>query len=90
MNTKKLKSLLVLVLIFLLIGFPFTVVHLIAAPDEVHITSLQRIVAAIADFFGPWGIAIVRLVDFPNAGFRSFSWISAVVLTLIGALLSLV
>jgi hypothetical protein len=41
----------------------------------------------VANFFGPWGVAIVRLVDFPNAGMRSFSWVLAVGLTLLGALL---
>jgi hypothetical protein len=33
------------------------------------------------------GGAIVRLVDFPNAGLRSFSWVLAIGLTLIGGLL---
>jgi hypothetical protein len=41
----------------------------------------------VANYFGPWGVAIVRLVDFPNAGMRSFRWDYAIGLTVIGALL---
>ncbi|HEY5912592.1 MAG TPA: hypothetical protein VJA21_18480 [Verrucomicrobiae bacterium] len=73
--------------IFLGIGTPFVVVHLMAAPDDAPISPLQHLVAALANFFGPWGVAIVRLVDFPNAGLRSFSWHLAVGLTSLGALL---
>ena len=69
---------------------PFTVIHLIARPDDAPITPLQHIMAAFANFFGPWGVAIVRVVDFPNAGLRSFSWALAVALTVIGGLLILV
>lgn len=71
----------------LAIGLPFTILHLIARPDDAPITPLQHATAAVANFFGPWGVAIVRLVDFPNAGLRSFSWALALGLTLIGALL---
>jgi hypothetical protein len=39
------------------------------------------------EHFGPWGVAIVRLVDFPNAGLRSFSWTLAAGLTLLGTAL---
>jgi hypothetical protein len=70
-----------------IISLPFTVIHLIAKPDDAPITLGQHIMAAAANFFGPWGVAIVRLVDFPNAGLRSFSWALAVGLTLAGALL---
>jgi hypothetical protein len=55
-----------------------------AAPDDAPITPLQHVVAALANYFGPWGVAIVRLVDFPNAGLRSFSWALAIGLTLLG------
>jgi hypothetical protein len=74
----------------LVISLPFTVIHLIAKPDDAPITPLQHIMAAFANFFGPWGVAIVRVVDFPNAGLRSFSWALAVALTVIGGLLILV
>ena len=67
------------------INVPFIVLHLIANPDDAPITAPQHVTAAVANFFGPWGVAIVRLVDFPNAGLRSFSWVLAVGLTLIGA-----
>ena len=73
----------------LVINLPFTIIHLIARPDDAPITPLQHIVAAFANFFGPWGVAIVRVVDFPNAGLRSFSWALAVALTVIGGLLIL-
>ena len=71
----------------LVIGAPFTILHLIARPDDAPITPLQHVTAAVANFFGPWGGAIVRLVDFPNAGLRSFSWVWAIGLTVIGGLL---
>jgi hypothetical protein len=71
----------------LVVALPFTIIHLIARPDDAPITPLQHVAAAVANFFGPWGVAIVRLVDFPNAGMRSFSWVLAVGLTLFGALL---
>jgi hypothetical protein len=73
----------------LVISLPFTIIHLIARPDDAPITPLQHITAAFANFFGPWGVAIVRVVDFPNAGLRSFSWALAVALTVIGGLLAL-
>ena len=60
-----------------------------ARPDDAPITPLQHITAAFANFFGPWGVAIVRVVDFPNAGLRSFSWALAVGLTVLGGLLIL-
>ncbi len=73
--------------ILLAVSAPFVIVHLVAAPNDAGITLLQRLVAASANFFGPWGVAIVRWVDFPNAGLRSFSWVLAVGLSLIGTLL---
>jgi len=73
----------------LVISLPFTIIHLIARPDDAPITPLQHVTAAFANFFGPWGVAIVRVVDFPNAGLQSFSWSLAGVLTVIGGLLIL-
>ncbi|MCU0981519.1 MAG: hypothetical protein MUF25_20405 [Pirellulaceae bacterium] len=70
----------------LVISLPFTAIHLLAKPDDAPITPLQHVAAAIANFFGPWGVALVRLVDFPNAGMRSFSWAWAIGLTMIGGL----
>jgi hypothetical protein len=69
------------------ISLPFVIIHLIAAPDDAPITPLQHLVAAVANYFGPWGVTIVRLVNFPNAGLRSFNWALAVGLTLLGAAL---
>ena len=74
-------------IIALAVSLPFVVLHLMAAPDDAPITPLQHFVAALANYFGPWGVAIVRLVDFPNAGLRSFSWTLAAGLTLLGAVL---
>lgn len=70
-----------------MVSLPFTVIHLGARSDDAPISPLQHVVAAAANFFGPWGVAIVRLVDFPNAGMRAFSWMLAIRLTLLGALL---
>lgn len=69
------------------ISLPFVLLHLAARPDDAPISPLQHLVAALANFFGPWGSAIVRMVDFPNAGWRAFSWGLAVILTLSGAIL---
>ena len=69
------------------ISLPFTIVHLIARPDDAPITTLQHFTAAAANFLGPWGVTIVRLVDFPNAGLRAFSWTLAFGLTLVGGVL---
>jgi hypothetical protein len=85
MSTK--KVLIVFGVIALVISLPFVVIHLLAAPDDAPITPLQHGVAAMANYFGPWGVLLVRLVDFPNAGLRSFSWMGAVGLTLLGAAL---
>ncbi|HUW61937.1 MAG TPA: hypothetical protein VMZ06_13130 [Candidatus Bathyarchaeia archaeon] len=85
MTTKRLLACYICTLI--VAGIPFTVIHLIARPDDAPISPLQHVVAAVANFFGPWGVAIVRLVDFPNAGMRAFSWTLAIGLTLLGALL---
>jgi len=85
MSTKKVLA--VFAGIGLIVSVPFVIVHLVAAPDDAPITPLQHVVAALANFFGPWGAAIVRLVDFPNAGLRSFSWTLAAGLTIAGALL---
>ena len=81
------KVLVIFSLIALAISLPFVVIHMAAAPDDAPISALQHVVAALANYFGPWGVAIVRLVDFPNAGLRSFSWALAAGLTLLGAVL---
>ena len=81
------KALKLYAIALLVVSLPFTVIHLVARPDDAPITPAQYIAAAVANFFGPWGVAIVRLVDFPNAGMRMFSWTWAIGLTLLGALL---
>jgi hypothetical protein len=70
-------------LIGVLLGLPFALLHLVANPDDAPITPLQHLVAALANFFGPWGVALVRIVDFPNAGWREFSCPLAIGLTLL-------
>ena len=76
-------------LIFIAISLPFTLLHLLAKPDA-SLTVAQHVAAAVANFFGPWGVLLVRLVDFPNAGIRSFSLTLAVLLTLAGTLITAV
>lgn len=73
--------------IMLLVSLPFTLLHLRAHTDDAYITWPQRIVASAANLCGPWGVAIVRLVDFPNAGMREFSWLWGIGLTLLVAVL---
>jgi hypothetical protein len=73
----------------LALSLPFTIIHLIARPDDAPITPLQHLVAAIANYFGPWGVVLVRVVDFPNAGLRAFDWGLALGLTLVGGVLIL-
>ena len=73
--------------ILLVIALPFVIIHMAAKPDDAPISLLQHLVAAFANFFGPWGVVIVRVVDFPNAGLRSFSWALAGGLSLFGAML---
>ena len=85
MSTRKVLS--VFALIALVVSLPFVAIHLTAAPDDAPITPLQHVTAALANYFGPWGVAIVRLVDFPNAGLRSFSWTLAAGLSLLGTAL---
>ncbi len=68
------KVLIVFGIIALAVSLPCVLIHLMAAPDDAPITPLQHSVAVLANYFGPWGVTIVRLVDFPNAGLRSFSW----------------
>lgn len=85
MTTRKVFA--VFGIIVLVVSLPFVIIHLLAAPDDAPITPLQHVVAAVANYLGPWGVAIVRLVDFPNAGLRLFSWALAAGLTLVGAAL---
>jgi hypothetical protein len=82
MSTRKVLT--VFGVIALVVSLPYVAIHLMAAPNDARITPLQRVLAALANYFGPWGVAIVRLVDFPNAGLRSFSWALAAGLTLLG------
>ena len=85
MSTRKILAL--FGVIALVLSLPFLAIHLTATPDDAPITPLQHVVAALANYFGPWGVAIVRVVDFPNAGLRSFSWGLAGGLTLLCAAL---
>lgn len=85
MSTRKVLAL--FGIIALAVSLPFVALHLVAAPDDAPITPLQHVTAALANYFGPWGVAIVRLVNFPNAALRSFSWTLAAGLTLLGAAL---
>jgi hypothetical protein len=79
------KMLWIYVAILVTVSLPVTAVHMLARPDDAPISPMQHLVAALANFFGPWGVLIVRVVDFPNAGLRSFSLTLAVALTLVGA-----
>jgi hypothetical protein len=81
------KRLVLFGVILMIISVPFTAIHLLANPDDAPITPIQHMVAALANFLGPWGVAVVCCVDFPNAGMRSFSWTLAIVLTLCAGLL---
>ena len=85
MNTRKL--LVVCAVTFLVVSLPFILIHLLANPDDAPITPLQHVVAAFANFLGPWGVAIVRVVDFPNAGMREFNWFLSAGLTIVGMVL---
>lgn len=69
------------------ISLPFTLLHLVARPDDAPISGVQHAAAALSNYFGPWGVALVRLVDFPNAGMRSFRWTLALGLTALGVAL---
>jgi hypothetical protein len=73
------------VTVVMTVSLPFAAVHMLARPDDAPISPMQHVVAALANFFGPWGVVIVRIANFPNAGLRSFSLTLAVALTLFGA-----
>ncbi len=47
------------------------------------VTWLQGIVAIFANMAGPWAGHVVALVDFPNAGLRSFNILAAIGLTIV-------
>jgi hypothetical protein len=79
------KTLWMYIAVLMTVSLPFTAVHILARPDDAPISPMQHLVAALANFFGPWGVVIVQIVDFPNAGLRSFKLTLAVALTLIGA-----
>lgn len=83
------RVLVMFMIVGLALSLPFTIIHLIARPDDAPITPLQHLVAAIANYFGPWGVVLVRVVDFPNAGLRAFDWGLALGLTLVGGVLIL-
>ena len=36
------------------------------------LTPVHGGIAVLANWFGPWGVLVVRIADFPNAGLRSF------------------
>lgn len=82
-----------LALLFFLIAFVPAAVcaffHLRAPVDLAKdgITWIHGISAVFANWFGPWAVLIVRLVDFPNAGTRSFNLPLALGLTAILAAL---
>jgi hypothetical protein len=78
------KSLAPFWITLLLASVPFTVLHCLANPDDAVISPIQRFGAVVSNFFGPWGVLVVRIVDFPNAGTRAFSWPLALILTAIG------
>jgi uncharacterized membrane protein YuzA (DUF378 family) len=83
------RMLIVYAIVGLAVSLPFVFIHFNAKPNDAPITPLQHITAAVANFFGPWGGPIVRLVDFPNAGLRSFSWALSVGMTVFGVVLIL-
>jgi len=86
-RTRARKTLWCYAIIFVVVSFPFSFLHLAANPDDARITPLQHLAAAAANCSGPWGVLMVRLVDFPNAGLRAFSWPVAVGMTLLGCVL---
>ena len=56
-------------------------VGLIDTPGQQPITGAQGLTAAVANTLGPWAGHVVRVVDFPNAGLRSFMLFPALTLT---------
>lgn len=72
-------------LIVLALSLPFVILHWVAAPDDARISVFQRAVAALSNYAGPWGVVLVRLADFPNAGMRSFNPGLAAAMTFFGA-----
>ncbi len=87
------KLFLVLLSIAVVPAAACTLIH-INAPDSFGLTWIHRTSASIANWFGPWAVLLVRLVNFPNAGIRCFDPFLAAVMTallatiLIGALWS--
>jgi hypothetical protein len=79
------KTLWMYIAVLMTVSLPFTAIHIMARPDDAPISPMQHLVAALANFFGPWGVVIVRIVDFPNAGLRSFNLTLAAAMTLVGA-----
>lgn len=75
------KVLVIYGVVLLAVSLPFTIIHLTASPDDAPITPIQHVVAALANVLGPWGVVVVRCVNFPNAGLRSFNLLLALVMT---------
>ena len=63
--------------------FHLNAIGSVDTPGSTAMTAVHGITALIANAFGPWAGHIVALVDFPNAGLRSFNVYAAVGLTLL-------
>jgi hypothetical protein len=61
--------------------FHLKAIGLVDTPGGPTLTALHGVVAVFANMLGPWAGLIVALVDFPNAGLRSFNVFAAVGLT---------
>jgi hypothetical protein len=64
MSTRKVLA--VFGVIAIVVGLPFVLIHLMAAPDDAPITPLQHVVAALANYLGPWGVTIAVVLDWPT------------------------
>jgi len=53
------------------------------ASADAPVSLFQGLVATFANMAGPWAGHLVGLVDFPNAGLRSFNLLAAAGLTLV-------
>lgn len=63
----------------------FQAIGLGDTPGSDPITLTQAATAALGNTLGPWAGHVVRFVDFPNAGLRSFNAVAAIALTLLYA-----
>ncbi|MGI6454235.1 MAG: hypothetical protein ACOX5R_01270 [bacterium] len=57
MSRKRMISIYVIILI--IISLPFSIIPMLANPDDAPVTPIQHAAAALANFFGPWGVIIV-------------------------------